>query len=71
MLLTKNCKTSKIYIVCFLAAQSFITLLFCSGASPLIKQFFSDTGFYIYYGRWIQSGGLPFVNSPDNVCKVI
>lgn len=71
MLSIKNNKSNKVLIFACFFVYAYLLLLFCSGASPLIKQFFGDTGFYIYYGRWMQSGGLPFVNSPDPTCKGI
>ena len=69
--MNNNKKYFKMYIFVFFTIYAFLLLLFCSGASPLIKEIFGDNGYYIYNGRWIQSGNLPYVNFPDTVCKGI
>ena len=69
--MNNNEKYFKMYIFVFFTIYAFLLLLFCSGASPLIKEIFGDNGYYIYNGRWIQSGNLPYVNFPDTVCKGI
>lgn len=66
-----NKQLSKVKFYCFFFIYSFVVLFFCCGASPIIKQIFGDIGCYIYYGRRMYNGILPFVNSPEMGCKGI